>query len=245
MPRTVRFLPLSALPMLAVALAGCGGGPSPEVDLEDQSNRTGDKALVFMASTDEKLVQQGGNLVLELRGIDTRKSPQATYKQPDYSSPVQCTASPCEWTVVPEHASDYEFTAFVVDVESHEASGESDAVEARWTAPPRPQDFAFLINGKSYELTPLSTGIDEYLPIAPGKLRVEATWTGDAAGTGYEIAISNGQVDHVCTTGTSCVLPVQVPIRDEQEMNWRVRVRTARGEKEVEGFQVCLVGAPA
>ena len=242
--RKCAFRALSALPLLAVALAGCGGGSSSSaVELENHTASTGGKALVLTASTDEKLVQQGSNLVLALKGIDTEK-PGASYEQPDYTAQAQCTASPCEWTVVPDKASTYEFKAYVVDAESQEESGSSDPVAAEWTAPARPEDFTFLINGKSYPLTPVAEGIDEYLPVPTGAMQVKATWNGDAAGTGYSIVLTNGrQVNETCSTGTSCAVPQDVPIDSEQEMNWHLQVVTAQGGKPVEAFQVCLIGS--
>jgi len=225
--------------------AGCGSS-SPSVELEGGTEATGGKALFFTATTQEKLAQAkaGSSLVLELRGIDLTRTPRATYDRADYVDKTRCAAPPCEWTVVPGAAATYEFRAFLLDFVNGETAGRSEPVEVVWDAPPRPRALKLLINGKPQPATPLESTADEYIDIPAGKLQVEAVWTGDASGTGYEVAITNSQppVDERCSTGTSCRVPADVPILDGQEMSWVVKVQTTRGQKLVTGFKVCLAG---
>ncbi len=206
---------------------------------------TGGKALLFSATTGEKLAQAkaGSHLALELRGIDLDSTPRATYDHADYVA-ARCAASPCEWAVAPDKAGTYEFRAFLVDFITGKSTGESQPVKAAWDAPPRPRGLKLLINGKQLPITPLESDIDEYKDVPAGKLQVEAVWTGDASGTGYEVAISNSQppVDKRCSTGTSCRVDEKVPILAKQEMSWVVKLQTARGHKPVTGFKVCLAG---
>ena len=223
------------------------GSSSASVELEGGTEATGGKAIVFTATTDEELAQVkvGSNLALELRGINLSSTPRASFDRADYVNKTRCAAEPCEWTVAPNAAATYEFRAFLVDIRDGESSGSSEPVEVVWDAPPRPRAVKLLVNGKRQPITPLETGTDEYIDIAAGKLQVEAVWTGDVSGTGYEVAISNTQppVDETCTTGTSCRVPAAVPILDTQELTFVVKVQTTQGQKLVSGFKVCLKGA--
>jgi hypothetical protein len=45
-----------------------------------------------------------------------------------------------------------------------------------------------------------------------------------------------------CTTGTTCNATRREPIRDDQEVSWKLELVTTQGEKVVMGFKVCLVG---
>jgi hypothetical protein len=246
----MRWRALTVTGAFALTLAGCGGGDSDSssaaVELKDDTAVTGGKALVLTASTDEQLVQQGGDLVLELRGIDTSRTPRATYDKPDYAPPGQCTSSPCEWTLAPDEDATWEFKAFLVNLQTRATGGESDPLQADWTATPRPKDFTLVVDGKSYAAEEVVGATDTYLPVPPGTLDVEARWTGDAGSTGYAVVLTNGrEVEERCATGTSCAAPGEVPLQEEQELDWRLHVYTAQGNKLVESFQVCLVGKAA
>ena len=50
------------------------------------------------------------------------------------------------------------------------------------------------------------------------------------------------RVHATCRTGTTCRAPTKVPILADQEMSWEVKVLTTRGNKQAEGFKVCLEG---
>jgi hypothetical protein len=50
------------------------------------------------------------------------------------------------------------------------------------------------------------------------------------------------QVYATCTTGTTCNATRREPIRDDQEVSWKLELVTTQGEKVVTGFKVCLVG---
>lgn len=245
--RSIRVLASIAASLAALALTGCGGSSSPSVELEGGTEATGGKALFFTASTEEKLAQAqaGSNLALELRGIDVTHAPRATYDRPSYVDKTRCAAPPCEWTVVPDAAATYEFRAFLVDIRNQKSVARSAPVRAVWEAPPRPRAVKLLINGKRLPITPLESTADDYIDIPAGKLRVEAVWTTDARGTGYQVAISNSQppVDERCSSGTSCLVPAKVPILIGQEMTWVVKILTTRGQKLVTGFRVCLAGS--
>jgi hypothetical protein len=230
-----------------VLTTGCGSASS-SVELQGGTEATGGKALFFTATTDEGLAQVkvGSKLALELRGINLDSTPRATYDRADYVDKTRCAAEPCEWTVAPNRAATYEFRAFLVDIRNGKSAGDrSEPVEVVWDAPPRPRALKLLVNGKPQPITPLADTTDHYHDIPAGKLDVEAVWTGDASGTGYDVAISNSQppVDERCSTGTSCRVPAKVPILENQEMSWVVKVQTSRGHKLVTGFKVCLKGA--
>jgi hypothetical protein len=234
--------------MVAGTLTSCGSS-GLSVELEDSSQATGGKALLFKASTDAKLSgTTGGYFGVELRGIDVTRAERATYDRPDYRNKTLCFAPPCEWTVVPDAAGKYEFRAFLIDQRNKKSAAKSGPVEVEWAAPPQPHALELLINGKSMPIQSFD-GDDEYIPIRAGKLRLEGRWTTDARGTGYQVAISADEPDnHVyarCSTGTSCVVPVEVPIRVDQELTWEIKVLTKRGGKLVAGGRVCLSGQAA
>ncbi len=243
----LRSAPLVALiAIVAGTLTGCGSSGS-SIELQDGSDATGGKALFFKASTDERLAGSGGDFALELRGIDVAHK-NATYDRPTYHDKVRCIVLPCEWTVAPDAASTYEFRAFLIDQRKNKPAGKSAPVEVDWAAPPRPHALELLVNGKSMPVIPLDGG-DEYIDIPAGKLQVEAQWTTDARDTGYVVVISTAEPqDRVyarCSTGTSCLVPVKVPILVDQEVSWVVEVLTTRGGKVVTGGRVCLDGRAA
>jgi hypothetical protein len=103
-----------------------------------------------------------------------------------------------------------------------------------------------LFNGKRLPITPLMGGTDNYVNIRTGRLRVEARWTTNARGTGYRVQISTTEPqarDYAsCSTGTSCLVGIRVPIVVGQEMSWSVKILKTRTNKVVAGFKVCLVG---
>ena len=103
-----------------------------------------------------------------------------------------------------------------------------------------------LINGKSMPLSKLSTGVDDYKPVRPGRMRVEARWTGSATGSGYYVVLSTTEPKvkdfATCRTGTSCLVTKTVRILDGQEMSWTVRIVKKSNLLPVAGYQVCLVG---
>ena len=102
-----------------------------------------------------------------------------------------------------------------------------------------------LINGKQLPITPFA-GPDRYNPIKVSKLRVEATWKPSITGSGYKVVISTTEPTvrtwRTCSTGTSCLVPQQVPILNGQEMSWTVRLMISKPHfvKVVGGFMVCL-----
>jgi hypothetical protein len=223
---------------LVLTATGCGSS-EPSVELKGGTQATGGKALVFTASTDEKLAIAGGKYQLELRGVDLKR-----HDRPDYRDKHVCAGPPCEWTVVPDTASTYEFRAFLVDFQSGKSAGQSQPVQLVWAAPPAPRGLKLLINGKRLPTTPLEGGTDDYLKIPAGKVQVEAKWTTEARGTGYYVLISAGNRDYArCSTGTSCRVPAKAPLLDGQEVSWVAKILTTRGDKLVTGFKVCLEGS--
>jgi hypothetical protein len=227
--------------VVAAAAAGCASS-KPSVQLAGGTEAAGGKALVLAASTDEKLVtERGGRHVVELRAIDA-DSEGASFDDPQYVDKHQCVVKPCEWTVVPAKAGTYEFKAFLVDFKSSETAGESDAMNLTWSAPPKPDAIQLYVNGKTPPATPL--GEDEYTEFPQGPMQVEARWTTDATDTGYYLKISVGAREYArCSTGTSCRVPEAVPLAADQELSWKVELLTTKGDKLVNGFNVCLEGA--
>jgi hypothetical protein len=218
---------------------------APTVELQDLTTEvTGGKALHFTASTGAKLSGEGGRFAVELSGVDLAGGHHPMPGASDLAM-LGCVVTPCEWTVVPDDAGTYEFQAFLINLDTQKSTAKSAALQAVWKAPPRPDDFKLLINGKNMPLVPLD-GVDEYLDTPVGKLQVEARWTTDAEGTGYYVVVSTTvpeKRDHAsCTTGTSCPVPAKVPIKDGQEMTWEVKVMTTRGDKVATALRVCLIG---
>ena len=230
---------------LVVALSGCGGSSRSGVALEGGTASTGGKAIALSASTDEKLAAESGKYELELRGILLGQNPPSTFDAPDYRAPYQCTGPPCEWTLTPEAAGTFEYRAFLLDTRDQKPKGESKSVQIQWTPSPRPHDLRLLINGKSLPTTPLDGG-DDYHDFAVGKMHAEARWKTDAAGTGTYVSIGTEEPhEHVyarCRTGTSCIVPQQVPIAAEEEVSWVLEVKTTHGDRVVAGFKICLDG---
>jgi hypothetical protein len=113
----------------------------------------------------------------------------------------------------------------------------------------RPHDLKLLVNGKRLPITPLMGGTDKYTEIPAGRLRVEARWTTNARGTGYRVQISTTEPqarDYAsCSTGTSCLVAIRVPILVGQEMSWSVKILKTRTNKLVAGFKVCVYGRAA
>ena len=226
--------------VLVVASSGCGSS-KPSLELEGDTRTTGGKALVFTATTDEKLAYAGGDYAIELRGVDVNRSERATFERPDYLDKRRCDAEPCEWTIIPGAASTYEFRAFLIDLRKNESAGQSQPVQIDWDAPPRPHALELVVNGMTPPTTPLNG--EDYSDIPAGKMEVAARWTTDARDTGYYVVISVGdRVYARCSTGTSCVVPEKVPILVDQEVSWVIKLLTDRGNKVVGGFKVCLAG---
>jgi hypothetical protein len=120
---------LAALAVVAL-VAGCGGSKSdegssaPPVEPTVGDQVTGGKALVFAATTGETLVGLGGRYAIELRGIESGSG--SDFEKPDVLAESRCRVPPCEWTVAPETAGDYEFRAFLVEFQS-------DSRTPRWS----------------------------------------------------------------------------------------------------------------
>ena len=223
--------------------AGCGSS-KPSVQLEGGTDAAGGKALVFSASTKEKLAsEKGGVYAIELRGIDANAD-GASFDKPKYVEKTRCVANPCEWTIVPAKASTYQFKAFLIDLTNNKTSGESDGVKLDWAAPPRPQAIMLHVNGKTPPSVPLDG--ENYSNFPHGPMQVEATWTTDARDTGYYVKISaNDKVYATCTSGTTCRVPEQVPLAVNDEFSWTVQLLTTKGNKVAGGFKVCLEGTRA
>jgi hypothetical protein len=228
--------------VLAVAATGCGSGTAP-VELEGGTAATAGKALTFIASTDKTLgSEKGGVYAIELRGVDANAGDRASFDKPDYVDKSRCIAEPCEWTVVPKSAANYEFKAFLIDLRNNKEAGGSNPVELDWKAPPRPKGITLYVNGTTPATTPLDA--DDYTEFPVGQLQVEAKWTTDARDTGYYVRLSMGdQVYARCTVGTSCRVRKKFPLGLEEEMSWTVQLMTTRGNKVADGFKVCLEGA--
>jgi hypothetical protein len=245
---------------LAIAASGCASDEpeveqetaattetaAPSVELQDLTTEVTDgKALHFTASTGAKLSGEGGRFAIELSGVYVNRGHHPMPGGVSDLPLLACVTQPCEWTLLPDDATTYEFQAFLVNLDTRKATAKSALVEAVWKAPPRPDAFKFLINGKNLPLVPLD-GVDEYLDAPVGKLQAEARWTTDTKGTGYYVVVSTTvpeKRDHAkCTTGTSCLVPTKVPIKDGQEMTWEVTVMTTRGDKVATALRVCLVG---
>jgi hypothetical protein len=113
------------------------------------------------------------------------------------------------------------------------------------TVSTQPHSLRLLINGKQLPITPFS-GPDRYNPVKSSKLRVEATWKSSLTGSGYRVVITTTEPTvrtwRTCTTGTSCLVPQQVPMLKGEEMSWTVRVMKVKPHfvKIIGGFMVCL-----
>jgi hypothetical protein len=232
---------LATLVVLAAVATGCGSS-EPSVQLEGGTDAAGGKAMVFSATTDEKLAsEKGGLFAVELRGIDA-DSANASFDAPDYVDVNRCIKSPCAWTVAPDKAGAYKFKAVLIDLRSDKATSGSDPVELTWTAPTRPREIKLFVNGTTPPTWPLVGG-DDYSDFPTGPMNVEATWSTDVQGTGYYVRISVGnRVYAKCSTGTSCRVPEPVPLAVEKLVSWVVQLRTTQGDKVAGGFRVCLEG---
>jgi hypothetical protein len=105
-----------AAPAVVVAVAAGCGSSKPPVQLEGDTNAAGGKALVLRATTKKRLaLETGGLYALELRGIDA-DSANASFDKPEYVE-QRCVSQPCEWTVVPAKAANYDFKAFLIDLQ--------------------------------------------------------------------------------------------------------------------------------
>jgi hypothetical protein len=109
----------------------------------------------------------------------------------------------------------------------------------------KPHAVKLLINGKRLPITPFA-GPDRYNPIAASTLRVKAIWKGSLTGSGYKVQITTTEPTvrtwRTCSTGTSCLVPKQVPILNGEQMSWTVRLMISKPHfiKVVGGFMVCL-----
>jgi len=228
---------------LASALAAAPAlAASPTVSLRGGGQVSAGKSLAFGAATNATL---GARYVVELRGVDLKRNPRSSFVQPDYRDPRTCKAQPCRWNVTSQVPIDYEFRAFVVDPRNGAASATSAGVRGTWAGGPQPHAFQFFVNGKRMKVNP-SGGVDVYLPVPAGRLRVEARWTTDARSTPYSVVLSMTEPQKAtyatCTAGTSCRVPKLVPIGKDQEMSWQIAVVTKNGRQVATAYQVCLVG---
>jgi hypothetical protein len=201
------------------------------------------KAVKFSASTSAKLAGAGGHFALELRGINLKRTPRATYARADYVSARHCTTTPCRWSVTMQTAASYEFRTDLIDLRNRGSAAHSAPARVSWSQPPHAMKV--LINGNPFPLNPLVESTDKYMPIRAGRLRVEAHWKSNAS-PGYYVLISTTEPQQrdyaTCTAGTSCVVRENVSILKGQEMSWTVRVFTAQTLRPVAGFRVCLIG---
>jgi hypothetical protein len=230
---------LGALAVVVATAAGCGSSKPPPVQLKGGTDAAGGKAIVLSTSTDKKLASFQA---IALRGISADPD-GASFDKAGYVDNQRCVATACEWTVVPAKAGTYEYKAFLVDLRDNKAAGASDAVKVDWAAPARPKAIKLFVNGKTPPRTPLED--DEYHDFPAGPMQVVAKWTTDARDTGYYVKISNadeGRVYARCSTGTSCQVPVTVPLGANEELSWQVELLTTQGNKVASGFKVCLEG---
>jgi hypothetical protein len=194
----------------------------------------------YVATTSAPLGQS--TAYVELRGIDFLSKHPGTWDQPDVIR-TGCMASPCAFKVGRAPSSGYEFVAFLIDAATHQTIAHSAPVRTTW-APNPVKGISFLINGKRWPLQEVYTASDDYLPIAPGKLKVEARWAG-ALPKGYSVTVSTSEPVQkqyaACKTGTACRPTRTVRIVPQQEMSWQVTVLDRSGA-EVDSYQVCLVG---
>lgn len=125
--------------------------------------------------------------------------------------------------------------AFAIAVPAHSA-----------TASTKPHALKLLINSKQLPITPFG-GPDRYNPITASTVKTVAKWQGSLTGTGYQVQISTTEptvrIWKTCKTGTSCVVPTTVPIKNGEEMSWTVRMMVKKPHlvKVIGGFMVCLV----
>jgi len=240
---TVRTPAVLLLVVLVAALtAAPGQAAAPTVDLTGGGQTSAGKSLSFASKTNASL---GASHVVELRGVDLKRSPRSSFVQPDYKDPRTCSKQPCSWSITSRVPIDYEFRAFLVDPSNGAASAASVGVRGIWSGGAQPHDFKLFVNGRNMKLNALES-VDEYLPVKAGKLRVEARWATDARRTPYSVVIASTEPRKAtwatCTAGTSCLVPKLVPIGKDQEMSWTVSVLTKKGRQLVIGYQVCLVG---
>jgi hypothetical protein len=134
--------------------------------------------------------------------------------------------------------------AFVAVAEAAKSSSKEPS--AARTTPPRPHTLQVFINGKRRRTTRLTGGVDTYLPVRVGGMRVVARWQTNARGTGYHVKISTSEprvrTYATCFSGTSCRVATAVRIKASEEMSWLVRVIKTREKRVVAGVRVCLVG---
>jgi hypothetical protein len=237
-----------ALAGAALALLLWASGPARSaplavtIALQANGPVSAGNAITFTATTNAVL---GSRYGLELRGIDLGKATRS-FARPDYLDKRRCTGEPCRWSVTSGSPASFQFAAFLVDRKTGAAVAQSAVVPALWLGQPAPSGLKLLFNGRALPVVPLVGGGDNYHDFAAGKLDVEARWTGDVKPAGYYVVISMlepSERDYaVCTSGTSCVVPVKVPLLVNQEMSWSVRMLTRKGGKLVSGFRVCLTG---
>jgi hypothetical protein len=219
-----------------VAQGGTAGGPS--VTLTGPTHAAGQ--VDFHAVTATPLGQYAA--YVELRGIDLTKKPRSSYDHPDFVR-TGCLAAPCTFSVGRPASSRYEFVAFLIDSSTRRTLAQSAPVQTTWASNPV-NGISFLINGKKWPLQEVYLAEDDYLPIAPGKLKVEARWAA-ALPKGYSVTIATSEPVvkqyAACKAGIACRPAGAVPIAPQQEMSWQVTVLDKSGAP-VEGYQVCLVG---
>jgi hypothetical protein len=124
------------------------------------------------------------------------------------------------------------------------------AAPAQSAVSAQPHALRLLMNGKQLPITRFGAP-DHYIPVSARKLRVEALWQGNLQGTGYRVVITTTEPTtrtwRTCTSGTSCLVPQQVPIVKGEEMSWTVRIMKVQPHfiKILSGFMVCLAGSGA
>jgi hypothetical protein len=231
-----RVVGLAAL-LSGVFVSG-GAAATPIVTLTGPAHAVGD--VTFQATTAAPL---GSSVAyVELRGIDLAKKPRSTFDHPDVVR-TGCFGSPCIFTVGRGAGSRFRFVAFLIDAATHKPIAQSAPLLSVW-APNPVTGISFLINGKRWPLQEVYEAGDDYRPIAPGKLKVEARWAAPLSKGVYITIATSEPTDKqyaACKKGTACRVMLAVPITPQQEMSWQVTVHDRTGAV-VDGFQVCLVG---
>jgi len=106
-----------------------------------------------------------------------------------------------------------------------------------------PANFQVIVNGKFIPTSKMAPISDEYIPFAPGRLKVGVRWTNDLRGSGYYVIVADiGSADRRrCLTGTSCYVVASRRLAPQQEMGWSIKILRTKGNRVLSDKTVCIV----